>query len=108
MCPIDVSIMSTFKYFSMPGFIVFPIDSDVSIMSVGHLDYSKFRWQHLSDSCIWMTEACLKLNNYENSGPCDHWRQIQIANTETHRNTAWVLHLWYLLNFGGEGLLWGR
>jgi hypothetical protein len=36
----------------------------------------------LSNGCFWMTEACLKLNMYENGGPRDHWRQIQIAKTE--------------------------
>jgi hypothetical protein len=66
-----------------------------------------FIWQHLSDGCFWMTVACLKLNIYENGRPRDHWRQIQIAKTETHRNTAWVFHLWSLRRFGGDGLLWG-
>jgi hypothetical protein len=54
-----------------------------------------------------MTEACLKFNIYENGGPRDYWHQIQIAKTETQRNTACVLHLWFLRKFGGEGLLWG-
>jgi hypothetical protein len=37
-----------FQVFSMPGFIVFPIDSDVSITSVGHLDYSKIYLHYIS------------------------------------------------------------
>jgi hypothetical protein len=41
---------------------------------------------------------------YKNGSPCDHWWQIQIAR---NRNTAWVIHLWSLRRFGGEGLLWG-
>jgi hypothetical protein len=30
-----------FQVISMPGFILYPIDSEVSITSVEHLDYSK-------------------------------------------------------------------
>jgi hypothetical protein len=37
-----------FQIFSMPGFIVFPIDSDVTIMSVGYLDYSKIYLDYIS------------------------------------------------------------
>jgi hypothetical protein len=29
------------------------------------------------------------------------------AKNSKNRNTAWVLHLWSLRRFGGEGLLWG-
>jgi hypothetical protein len=36
-----------FQVFNMPGFIVFPIDSDVSITSVGHLDYSKIYFHYI-------------------------------------------------------------
>jgi hypothetical protein len=52
----------------MPGFIIFPIDSDVSITSVGHLDYSKIYLHYIfSDGStlvmvvfVWLAEACLK------------------------------------------------
>jgi hypothetical protein len=83
--------------------ILFPIDLDVSIMSVGHLDYSKIYLHYIfSDGStwativFWMTEACLKLNISKNGRPRDHWHQIQIAKILTHRNTAWVLRLWSL------------
>jgi hypothetical protein len=79
-----------FQVFSMLGFIVFPIDSDVSIMSVEHLDYSKIYLHYVSsDGSTWATVVFGWLrhvwnwNIYENGGPRDHWRQIQIAKTET-------------------------
>jgi hypothetical protein len=48
-----------------------------------------------------------EIEHYENGGPRDHWRQIQMAKTETHRNTAWVLHRWSLRRFGGEVVVVG-
>jgi hypothetical protein len=65
-----------------------------------------FRWQHLSDAdgCLWMTEACLKLNIYENGRPRDHWCQIQIAKTEAQLG-CFIDGL--CVGWGSEGLLWG-
>jgi hypothetical protein len=48
--------------------------------------------------------GCLKLNIYENGGPRDHWRQIQIAknrNTQKH----WLVGFIYGLCIGLGG--WG-
>jgi hypothetical protein len=50
-----------------------------------------------------MTEACLKLNIYENGRPRDHWPQIQIAKTETLLGASSGL----CVGLGDEGLLWG-
>jgi hypothetical protein len=114
MCHVDIHCTSTFKIFSMPGFIIFPIDLDIpSTSRAPGLLYNNNivtlyfrRWQHLRDGGCWMTAACRRLKIYENGGSSDHWRQIQIeANRNTTKHCLDASSC--CIGLGGEGLLWG-
>jgi hypothetical protein len=88
----------------MPGFIVFPIDSEVSITSVGRLDYSKIYLHYISlDGSTWATVvfgccACLRhVWNWTFTKMAGH---VITGAKFKNRNTAWVLHLCSLRRFG--------
>jgi hypothetical protein len=102
-----------FHVFSMLGFIIFPIDSDVSITSVRHLDYSKIYLHYISpDGSTWTTVVFgwlrhvwnwtfMKMAGHVITGAKFKWQKQK--HTETLLG-FFIYVLW--VDVGGEGV-WG-